>query len=116
MSGRFVSYKFVSWGFVSRSLEDSCLVLFSGHRGDNITVGPVRWLMALLVVIVVSSVGRLFVVLGSHAVIGIRLVMSVASVDVFVMDALVAVSSMVDLRVMQGHLNVPTALVMALSI
>jgi len=91
MSGSLVTDKLVSWSFVGRSLEDSCLVLFSGHRCDNVTVGPVRRLVTLLVMIV-------------------------ASVDIFVVDALVTVRAMVDLRVMHGHLDVIAALVVALSI
>ena len=116
MSGSLVTDKLVSWSFVGRSLEDSCLVLFSGHRCDNVTVGPMRRLVTLLVVIVVFCVGGLLVVLRSHAVVGVSLVVSVASVDVFMVDALVTVSAMVDLRVMHGHLDVIAALVVALSI
>lgn len=72
--------------------------------------------MTLIVMIVVSSIGRLLVVLGSHVAVGVSLMMSVASVNVFVVDTLVAVSSVVDLRVVQGHLGVIATLVVALSI
>ena len=96
------------------SLEGSGQVLFSGNGG--VTVGPMRRLMALLVMIVVSSVGSLLVVLRSHTVVGVSLMMSVASVDVFVVNTLVAMSSVVNLRVVQGHLGVIATLVVALSI
>jgi len=107
-----VTEKLVLQGLVS--LEGCGQVLFSGQR--SVTVGPMRRLVTLLVVIVVFCVGGLLVVLRSHAVVGISLVVSVASVDIFVVDALVTVSAMVDLRVMHGHLDVIAALVVALSI